>query len=217
MSLGALARKGRLLLDTVRAADVKSVTWRNSRRSYDRLYRSDRLMSEYAGPDRIAFYDEVAEFATSFAPQRVLDVGCGSGHLLASVREHLAEPAELIGVDYAPAAIRRMRDVVPEARGIVASIFDLPAGIGTFDLVLCTEVLEHVARPTDAVAALRQPLRDEGRVVVTVPDGAHDDFIGHVNFWTEAEFSRFLEDYGLLDLRRISSGTTLLAVLDARG
>jgi 2-polyprenyl-3-methyl-5-hydroxy-6-metoxy-1,4-benzoquinol methylase len=213
VTLRSLARKGRLLIDTVRATDVKSVTWRNSKHAYDRLYRSDRLMHEYAGPERIAFYDEVATIASSFAPKRVLDVGCGSGHLLAAMRDKLPGVEQLTGVDYSPAAIERMRSILPEATGLVGDLYDLSQTVGSFDLVLCTEVLEHVARPSAAVDALLKPLRDGGRVVLTVPDGAVDDFAGHVNFWTEPELSAFLDDYGLVELRRIDSGSTFLAVL----
>ena len=61
------------------------------------------------------------------------------------------------------------------------------------DLVICTEVLEHLYDPGQAVELLLSLCAHGGRVAITVPDGAEDSWEGHVNFWDEAAFHRFLE------------------------
>ena len=52
---------------------------------------------------------------------------------------------------------------------VVADLHDLPIPDASFDFVLCTEVLEHVADPDRCAAELRRILRPGGGVLVTVP------------------------------------------------
>lgn len=52
---------------------------------------------------------------------------------------------------------------------ILADLHELPVEDHSFDLVLCTEVLEHVAEPAVVLAELRRVLAPGGRLAVTVP------------------------------------------------
>jgi 2-polyprenyl-3-methyl-5-hydroxy-6-metoxy-1,4-benzoquinol methylase len=174
-------------------------------------------MCEYLGPARLAFYDEVAARCLGEGAFRsVVDVGCGSGHLLAALLDRASpRPLTTIGVDDAPQAIVRLAEVVPGARGIVASIYDLDEHLDqtSFDLVLCTEVLEHLERPLEALDQLRRLRAPEGRLVVTVPDGEIDDYEGHVSFWSIDEFRVLLEHAGSATVERLADGT-LYGVVD---
>jgi SAM-dependent methyltransferase len=51
----------------------------------------------------------------------------------------------------------------------VAPAHDLPAGSATVDAVVCTQVLEHIAEPVEALAEFRRVLKPGGRLIVTVP------------------------------------------------
>lgn len=55
------------------------------------------------------------------------------------------------------------------ASDVIADLHDLPVADGTFDAVICTEVLEHVAEPHRVVAELHRILRPGGHLLVTVP------------------------------------------------
>ncbi len=70
------------------------------------------------------------------AVRTILDVGCGDGALT----NRLAEDWEVTGVDMSAAALEH---VVTNA--VQASATDLPFPDGSFDLVLSTEMLEHLA------------------------------------------------------------------------
>lgn len=183
----------------------------NTRAAYEALYRSDRLVGEYLTPERMAFYEAVAVEVAALQPLSVLDVGCGTGHLLRAVKARLGA-SELFGIDYAKRAIRRSRRVVPDANLEVADLFTFAPG-RTFDLVLCTEVLEHLADPESARTALGRLVAPAGHIVATVPDGEQDDWEGHVNFWSLDEFRTFLEPLGQTRVRRLEHGT-LLAVVE---
>lgn len=52
---------------------------------------------------------------------------------------------------------------------VIASADDLPFEDGTFDCVLCTEVLEHCADPDRAMSEIRRVLKPGGRALVTTP------------------------------------------------
>ena len=139
----------------------------------------------------------------------MIDIGCGTGHLLAALVRLRPEIESVVGVDLADAGIRRLREVVPEARGYVESIYDLDLEGEQFDLVLATEVLEHLRKPGEALDALRALCAPGGRVVITVPDGARDDWEGHVNFWNEDELRVFLSRVGSTCVTRLRSGDLL--------
>ncbi|MDH4147399.1 MAG: class I SAM-dependent methyltransferase, partial [Acidimicrobiia bacterium] len=69
-----------------------------------------------------------------------------------------------------------------------------------FDLIICSEVLEHLDRPADAVRNLRSMLVDGGWLIVTVPHGkvhATERAIGHVGHPSIGELQRWMTDAGL--------------------
>jgi ubiquinone/menaquinone biosynthesis C-methylase UbiE len=86
------------------------------------------------------------------------------------------------------------------------SILDLPYGDATRDLVLCSEVLEHLPRPGTAVAELKRVARTH--VLITVPlepyfQALNDvaQWLGisgdpeHVQFWNHASFQAFIKTH----------------------
>ena len=131
---------------------------------------------------------------------RVLDVGCGSGRHLAGV---LAMGARGIGIDLpAPAQRRRSWEHVTGDGAF------LPFADKTFDRVLCTEVLEHVADPTPVLQEIVRVLRPGGRIAVSVPTSFTEDVFwrfpgyahtpgGHIRIFRTGELARLLRQHGL--------------------
>lgn len=207
------ARKAVGLLPA-RFRSAASFTRENTVEAYDSVYDSDRLLHDYLSGDRLRFYEELATIFAPLAPRRVLDVGCGTGHLLRFLVDCMpTSPERIVGVDHSEAGIRRARELLPTATWLVDDVYDLPFDGKGFDLVLCTEVLEHLDEPDRAVRALCRLCASAGRVAITVPDGAHDSWEGHVNFWSEEELRAFLAPHGLVGIDRVDNGDELLAWL----
>jgi trans-aconitate methyltransferase len=193
---------------------AKNLARRNTRRAYDRIYASDDLLAEYVTDERRRFYREVADRCAALRPSRAIDVGCGTGHLLRELVDRV-DGIEVCGIDHAPHGIARAGELVPTARLEVADMYSFDPG-ATFDLVICTEVLEHVPDPAGAMRRLVDLCAPGGHIVVSVPDGARDAFEGHVNFWAEDAFEAFVDGYGDASVERIDDGATLLSIISSR-
>ncbi|MFL5958805.1 MAG: class I SAM-dependent methyltransferase [Gaiellaceae bacterium] len=205
-------QRARTDFENRRAHTVRNVTRRNNRRAYERVYGDDSLLSEYLGPERIAFYETVAEISARERPRAVIDVGCGTGNLLRAVVEKTS-PERVVGIDHAEAGIVRARQLVPSGEFRAESLYDLEP-TETFDLVLCTEVLEHLRDPQTALEKLVRLCARSGRILITVPDGAQDTWEGHRNFWSKAELDAFLRRYGEVEISRLAADeVSLLAVV----
>lgn len=110
-------------------------------------------------------------------------------------------------------------DIDPARRpDLLASIEALESiGDGTVDAIFCLEVLEHVARPEAAAAAIRRVLRPGGLLVGSTPflHGIHDqphDYYRYTSHGLRHLFSAF----ELLDLRARNGYFSAVAVLITR-
>ena len=99
--------------------------------------------------------------------RRLLDVGCSFGFAL-----HFSRYAfgwEVLGVDPSPLAAAGAAALdVPIRRSYFSA--DLDLGPEPFDLVLCSEILEHLAEPLPLLVAMRERLSPEGLLVLSTPN-----------------------------------------------
>lgn len=95
-------------------------------------------------------------------PRRVLEAGCGStSHL------PLHSDAELVGLDLSPLQLQRHARL---NRRIVGDLQSYDLSSERFDLIICWNVLEHVAEPQRAFANLCGALAPGGLLVVAIPN-----------------------------------------------
>jgi SAM-dependent methyltransferase len=129
---------------------------------YRRIHAAEELHWWYIGMRSIA--TALLAERSRQPGRRVLDAGCGTGGAL-RWQIDLGGVRTVAGVDIGSAAVELARQRVPEADIRVAALRELPFDDGSFDLVLSSDVLQHVAED-DVDASLRELRR------VVAPDGA---------------------------------------------
>jgi methionine biosynthesis protein MetW len=100
----------------------------------------------------------------------VLDVGCGDGSKVGDFCECRSASYQGVDVSERAVALARMRGLNAQ---VIEDASALPFDDGTFDVVVCCEVLEHLFAPFESAAEARRVLRTGGRYVVTVPNVAY--------------------------------------------
>jgi ubiquinone/menaquinone biosynthesis C-methylase UbiE len=124
---------------------------------------------------------------------RLLDVGCGPGSITAGLARRVA-PGETIGIDASPNVIetaRSLRDASLQSLTFeVGSIYQPRFAPETFDAAFAHQVLQHLARPVDALSQMRTLLAPGGVIGVREVDW------GSATFYPETDgMRRFLRMY----------------------
>ena len=96
----------------------------------------------------------------------VLDAGAGTGHFSRALSER---GARLVSLDLGHTLLRETRRKA-ETLPVQGSLLDLPFANGLFDVVLCTEAIEHTSDPRRAVSELCRVTARGGVLALTVPN-----------------------------------------------
>jgi ubiquinone/menaquinone biosynthesis C-methylase UbiE len=133
----------------------------------------------------------------------LLDAGCGSGGMLATLRQKFPR-AELAGIDASEHAIELSRDRDTGAQLVQAGVHDLPFPADAFDFVLSLDVWYH-AGVDDALAAheTHRVLRPGGTLILNLAAfdflrGAHDKAVDAVRRYTRPQVRALLEGTGFI-------------------
>ena len=99
---------------------------------------------------------------------RILDLGCGEGHITEKIRQSLNLSC-VIGVDYSVSAIEYAHVNFPQVEFIVADAYDPPFEDNFLDLVVCNNLWEHVADPLALLASISRVIKPSGFLVISTP------------------------------------------------
>lgn len=153
-------------------------------------------------------YEAARDIMRQEGLRTVCDVGCGSGYKLV----HLLGEFDTLGIDL-PETIETVRRTYPQRRWVAGSFerVELPRA----DLVICADVIEHVADP-DALMRFLTGIAKH-YVVLSTPDR---DLVydwrspnrfgppanrAHVREWTMAEFNRYVGRFLAIERHEISN------------
>jgi trans-aconitate 2-methyltransferase len=114
-------------------------------------------------------YEDLVRRIGARRPQRVVDLGCGSGELTASLRR-LWPTAEIVGIDTSPAMIARARMIkgVDDLRFLERDLSDWRPDQGT-DVMISNAALQWVPEHRDLLPGLVERLSDDGWLAFQVP------------------------------------------------
>jgi SAM-dependent methyltransferase len=182
---------------------------------YDRMWA---LYGDLDAQNPAAFHRHrlILELALTIPsePSRIIDVGCGQGALVQRLGM-LFPKALLYGGDSSPRALATSHARNPQAKHLFLDLADPllkskpGVGLDAFDLVVCSEVLEHIADERTAARHLYALTAPAGYVILTVPAGAmsrFDSAIGHHRHYSQASLERLLINTGFRIKRLYSWG-----------
>jgi len=154
------------------------------------------------------FYQTLVKTVRPIRPVNILDVGCGEGVTIVKLKQSkIGKTYE--GIDNSEDALRIGKKLYPGIDIKIGDIYNLPYKDNSFDLVVCTEVLEHLYRPKKALTELKRI--SSKYVLLSVPNepffmlanflrgkylrrfGNHPE---HINQWTHIGFRNFLRRSG---------------------
>jgi 2-polyprenyl-3-methyl-5-hydroxy-6-metoxy-1,4-benzoquinol methylase len=173
---------------------------------------------------------------------RSLEVGPGAGGylgLLASVsQEVIASDIETAYLDHA----QQLTQQFPNLRCVVDDITNTQLGAHSFDLILCTEVVEHIKDGHSAMQGLKQLLKPNGVIVFSTPQPYSPleisckiaflpviiDLIrmiyrepvleaGHINLMTEKQLKLLFRNTGISVIEQYKTGLYLPLIAEFTG
>lgn len=102
------------------------------------------------------------------AGKRILDVGCGEGGTAATLKAGGA--AYAAGIEYVESAASRASTILDKVIAGDVCAVDLDFPPASFDVILCLDVLEHLAYPDAALSRLVPLLAPGGEFVISLPN-----------------------------------------------
>jgi len=171
------------------------------------------------------FLNTVVETTRPLQINSVLDVGCGEGFTLARLQKEKIGK-EWQGIEPDETARELGKKLYPKVDIKTGDIYSLPYKSNSFDLVMATEVLEHLENPKKAY---RELLRVSKKyVLISVPNepwftlqrmarfqnilhlGAHPE---HIQHWTARAFTKFVKIRGVkLEARKFPIPWTMVVL-----
>ncbi len=149
----------------------------------------------------------------------MLDLGCGDGRIAGALA---AAGAEVDGVDPSEVALDRARAAQPGIEFVrPADDGALPFADGTFEVVVCINVLEHVADTQRLMSEARRVLAPGGRFAAAVPyngriagavaaltsfERHHDPLDPTIRFYTRRSLAALLTEFGYGELEVAGAG-----------
>ncbi len=194
--------------------------------AWDRPIRETELYD----PQRRDVYnfidDTKVQFLRPMLPSggNAIEVGAGSGRLL--IRLGQERPYRLVALDYAPYAVRAVRENLrrtgQRGEALFGDALALPFADRSFDVVLSGGLLEHFREPAQVIGEMVRVLRPGGLFYADIVPRkvslyrwaertrmAHDEHLADGIFESDlpkAKWARLASDAGLHDVRIVSAG-----------
>ncbi len=177
----------------------------------------DSLDKFYASKE-VSYFDSVRKEIETLLPvkmDRVFEVGCGSGATLQWLKNEKG-CSWIGGVELSDDAASRAKDRLDFFLAGNIEKIEMPFEKGSFDLILCLDVLEHLVDPWLTVKRLSLLLKPGGAIIVSLPNIMHRSAIlplllndrwdyvpsgildrTHLRFFTRKTIVEMLENIGL--------------------
>ena len=128
----------------------------------------------------------------------LLDIGCGVGGLLKTLVER---GFFCDGLDLSPFALRIAKSEVKVGNFLLSDARFLPYRSGSYHVVVCSEVLEHIHDDQQVLREIFRVLKPNGTAILTAPHGdkywtVEDEVDGHLRRYSKLGFVSLAERSG---------------------
>jgi len=157
------------------------------------------LLSNHA---QYAAYETAAQLIQQKQLKTTLDVGCGLGH---KAMRLLHPITDLTCVEQAT-VVQVASEAFPQGKFVAANL-EQPdeTGLGTYDLVLSVDVIEHLLDPDLLMNFVKAHCHDQSYIVISTPerdvrrgkDNMQSPKSEHVREWNMVEFAAYMQTHGL--------------------
>ncbi|HJU90700.1 MAG TPA: class I SAM-dependent methyltransferase [Gemmatimonadaceae bacterium] len=138
---------------------------------YDTLWKDGGSAPDEDDLIRLAFILDSMRRLPLSADARILDLGCGSGWMT----PHLAKFGRVTALDFLPRAMGRAQEQYGDHATFALATPESPGlsreARAAFDVVVCSEVLEHVPAPSALLDQAASYLKGGGWCLLTTPNG----------------------------------------------
>ena len=178
--------------------------------AYDEMNEVERDHWWYVG--RRAILSEIISDMNFESNCKILEIGCGTGGNLDMLSSH----GNLIAVDMSSDAVKMAKAKNIKNTDIYLGSLpnEMPDFAYKFDLICMFDVLEHIEMHQEALKNIKSYLKDDGRVILTVPAyqwlyGKHDEHLHHKRRYYKSELVDLVISAGY-KVKQITHFNTLL-------
>jgi SAM-dependent methyltransferase len=177
---------------------------------YER-YHSKRKLQRFVIDDKNFVYRTLIYFLRKYQKnsKKVLDIGCGVGTIDFYIAKH---DSNVTGIDISQNSIsiaKKNAEYFKLNKKIVFKVLDFPNKIpkGKFDIIICSEVLEHLKQDKIAVEKINDLLLTGGILIASSPSknsplyrlgflSKFEKEVGHLRRYSEESFRNLFENVG---------------------
>ncbi len=185
-----------------------------NRELYDRFWQDCGDFARY-NPGARHRRRRLGALVDTLSFRSVLDVGCGNAETLLWLRSRVASDVSFSGADLSPKTVQRNASRHPFARFFVLDV-EQESLDDRFDLILCSEVIEHLEHQPEAIGNLARMVSPGGHLVLTCPTGRiHETerYFGHVTHPSRSGLRNLIVNAGLEIVSLENWGFPLYAAL----
>lgn len=183
------------------AYDRISDKWEGFISLYDTNRRIEVLVDDFLGEKEIR-------------GKKCLDVGCGLGYFSKAILRY--EPASLCACDISPKLVEKLSERNPGIHCFIGNILELPSALKgeKFDVVVCSDVIEHTVNPRLATKNLLETVASSGLLSISVPNrkwhwllrlaiaaGLRRNYEGYENYVHPMDLKTWIQEEGFEILR----------------
>jgi 2-polyprenyl-3-methyl-5-hydroxy-6-metoxy-1,4-benzoquinol methylase len=191
-------------------APIKPPSFSSLQNFYNRYHRKNRDFTKVISRNNFTYFYLLellhSPLIGEIAGKKVLDVGCGVGTLCLYLAK---QGADVTGIDVSSRAIKIAQKAQKALKLGTVRFFnqEISRGKHEFDLIICTEVIEHVIEEERFLKHLKSNLKSGGLLLLTTPSkenwlyrrrfyATFDREVGHLRRYTKAGLKKLLTDHG---------------------